>query len=659
MCGILGIRSDDPISLYTFQAALDRMRHRGPDDQGLTVLADNQFRSFSLPHSQPDIRREFPSLSTGLKSRLAFGHNRLSIIDLSRGGHQPFLSRDGRYAMVFNGEIYNYKELRSELNLKCDTASDTEVLLETYLKLGPACSERFIGMWAFAIYDRVTDTLFASRDPFGIKPFYFHHSESHFVFASEIKGLLPFIPARPNEATIFNFLVNGIKDYDEHTFFESVRQLEPGHHLYFRSGKLDLQPSAPLRSSTKSTAVSALRPLFRDSMRLHIRSDVPFGVALSGGIDSTVIAGVMATEFADVQCSYFSGVYPGLGKDKATGHRVDESVYIDETVQRFHLKSHRVTPSIDYVRNNVVKMIWHNDQPVRVIGVLLNAAIYQKAASEGVKVLIGGQGADETFAGYSDALPPFLFQLLKNGQLIQFAKEWRAIANGPDSAIGGHFAHHVASLAWSRMPVSQRIRRRHERLLSEGRFPSKWIAQLLPFDEYIVRPDLGGDLDSYSDRSFRLKLRDYLDYEDKMSMMSSVESRVPFLSLPFVRAGLSVRADEKIENGLRKAALRKAFRDLIPESIYNRRDKTGYASPQGQWIEQMGDFTSRLLLGPDIFVARYLQPGVLERLIERSEGFRPQDYMLLWRLLSLEIWHRLFIQGTHRDELMDQLHAVA
>jgi asparagine synthase (glutamine-hydrolysing) len=654
MCGFLGVIDKSPVPLDVFCDALQKMHHRGPDDQGIVLLEHDQLNSYALPRSHSGVIEHLPSLPSNVQSPVLLGHVRLTIIDLTIGGHQPFLSEDGRYALIFNGEIYNYKELREELHLQCITSSDTEVLLKSYIALGPQCVERFIGMWAFVIYDRLNHSVFASRDPFGIKPLYYCNAGDRFVFASEIKALLPFVSAKPNNAVIYNYLINGIKDYDRNTFFDNVKQLEPGQNLWRHAEGLKLQEYIDLSKTEQRHAID-LRKSFHDSMKLHMRSDVPFGVALSGGIDSTIIAAVIATEFPEVQCGYFSGVFPGIDKDTASQQLVDESPFIDVTVQRYGLRSHKVTPTLEDVRQNLAQCIWHLDEPARTIAVLLYSAIYRKAAEEGVKVLLGGQGADETFAGYIDCFAPYLLDLLRQGNWIRLFNEIRCIRQGPDPLIVQHFIKHILATLFSRFPLSARRTYRQNRINSWNIFHPDFIRNHIGDDLFVQFPDRDGGLDMLLWRSFRLKLRDYLDHEDKLSMMSSVESRVPFLSAPFVLAGLGIPGNQKISHGMRKFVLREAFKDLIPESILNRTDKTGYTSPEGQWVKSLTVSIQKCLAHPNAFTRSFINPDAVERMIEDIQADVMSESHRLFRIWSLEIWYRLFIKGETPESLTREI----
>jgi asparagine synthase (glutamine-hydrolysing) len=489
-------------------------------------------------------------------------------------------------------------------------------------------------MWSFAIYDVKENSLFASRDPFGIKPFYYTANKKGFVFGSEVKSMLGFFDPSPEMKTAYNFVINELKDYSGDTFYSGVKQLEPGMNLLYKDGNVMLSKYVePSRDSMTDPA--ELRSQFDESMRHHLRSDVEIGVTLSGGIDANIVASVLSVDFCKINVKVFSGVYPG--KD------FDESEYIDSTVSRYDLDSYKVTPDIEEVKREIPKMIWHEDQPVKVIGVLLNSAVYRLARKSGIKVVLGGQGADEIFAGYDHHLSPFLLSLLLSGNFRRFNHELNMLKQTYSPKIVQRFKKYLAVQLLLYAPLKTKIAMRHNSISKSGLYQPEFINENIKHDYKLLFRNTGINYDVYLKNQFRLKLRDYLDNEDKMSMMHSVESRVPFLGLPFVKYGLGVPLAEKIKNGVRKSILRESFGDILSPLVRDRMDKTGYASPQQEWMCNIDELLEEYLRPKDSFVSNIFQRKALDSMMKDAREKKLKEYLILWRALSLEIWHKKFI----------------
>ena len=646
MCGILGIVGHNAVKAPLLVSALQSMHHRGPDDKGMALLADDTFQEYALENSCNDIKEKLPIIADDRQCQVAFAHARLAIVDLSIGGHQPMISEDGRYAITYNGELYNYKELRERFNLNCKTGSDTEVLLKCFQLLGADCVNYFIGMWAFAIYDRVGKTLFASRDPFGIKPFYYSCDDGRFVFSSEIKSLLGFIDTGPDMRTVYNFLINGIKNYDGATFFENVSQLEPKHNLIFCDNEIKIEKYTSL-SPAKGANPNDLCDKFYESLEMHLRSDVPVGVSLSGGIDSNIICSALATKYPQSTRLHFSGVYPGLSVDRTSGHLLDESPFIDAAKDKYKLTVSKTTPTLDFVKQNVERMIWYGGEPARVLGIMLVLAIYEDVARHGIKVILNGQGADEIFGGYGGYVAPFLLHLLKNGKLSQLGKEINAFQGSERKAMVRGLFKEIALSLFKELPRPVKRAVKEKKLRANKIFQRSFIKTYSRYDHIINNKTRDNEFTDVLIASFGAGLREYLDFDDKMSMMHSVESRVPFLSLPFVRYGLGLSPELKIGTGTRKKILREQFKDILPKQVYDRKDKTGYASPQGEWIEGLQDMMEKYLRVEGTFIANIINMDLLDSFFAKSDqigGGVLNRQLFLWRLLSLEIWHRIFFK---------------
>ena len=334
MCGICGIINfnNKPVEESDIRLMMHKIKHRGPDDKGVVI-----------------------------KNNIGLGFVRLSILDLTPAGHQPMFSKDRRHVIIYNGEVYNYIEIKDQLKHKYDftTGTDTEVVLAAYQEWGEECLHKFNGMWAFAIYDTLDKSLFISRDRYGIKPFYYYKNDEKFIFASEIKSILPFIKREANDKIIHDYLLYNRTDHSEETFFKDIKKLQHGSFFKLRSNKLTIKRWYNLSDRIKiekELSPEQYRDLFKDSIKLRLRADVPVGVSLSGGIDSSSIVASLINDFNFLDLNTFSAVY---GKEESS----DESNYIDE-FKKIVNKMHYTTPNADTFFNDFESFIEAHNEPV-------------------------------------------------------------------------------------------------------------------------------------------------------------------------------------------------------------------------------------------------------------------------------------------------------
>jgi asparagine synthase (glutamine-hydrolysing) len=398
MCGIAGIVSANGFDPQHLVDATHLVKHRGPDGYG--------FAYFCL---SPDCRGQVILNEDRVPAERAIvglGHRRLAILDLSPSGSQPMQTRDGMLTVVFSGEIYNYLEIREELKgLGCvfRTGTDTEVVLQAYRRWGHECLQRFNGMWSFAVWDSRRQRLFCARDRFGIKPFYYYGDSERFLFASEIKQLLHFsdVPRRMNAARVWDYVEFGILSHGEETLFQDIRELRGGHSLTLDMTSGNMSPvidrywDLELRSSSELSEEAARERFletFKDAVRIRLRSDVPVGSCLSGGLDSSSIVAV-ARELANHDNFHtFSACFDDP--------RLDERPYIEEAVSATQVKPHFVFPGVTEFRESLERLLWHQDEPIAGSSVFAQEAVMERARGEGVPVLLDGQGGDETLCGY-------------------------------------------------------------------------------------------------------------------------------------------------------------------------------------------------------------------------------------------------------------------
>jgi len=558
MCGIsLAINVKNvPVSLEQIKAMNDKVSHRGPDDEGFYF-----------------------------GSCFALGHRRLSILDLSPAGHQPMQRK--HWWITFNGEVYNYIELREELKKlghSFRSGTDTEVIVAAYEQWGTAAFSRFNGMWAIAIFDSEKNEIICCRDHFGIKPLYFTRTGSWFLAGSEIKQFTVFPDFRPvlNKEAAVNFLANGLLNYSDKTFFEGVEELRPGHYLRYdlsdHSVKVhcwyDLAKASIRINDTFGSAIKRTRELFLDSVRLRMRSDVPVGSCLSGGIDSSSIVSVIYAEkmanetFATVTSCY---------EDK----RYDEQKFSDEVTRQTGFRSLKVFPDLNCLwdEGHFDKMLYHQDQPFSTASHYSEFSVFRKARESAVIVMLDGQGSDEYLCGYGEF---FLLRIREMLRRFQYLRAWRLI-----KAKAAH--NQVSALAEARSFLRSAylpgIIRSVKKIIGKDAYP--WISEewkviakkaVVQFDGKNIREQSLAEI-SHSSIPYQLHS------EDRNSMMFSIESRLPFLDPRLVEYGIGLPSSFKIRDGYTKFILREAIGEL-PESIRLRKDKMGFEAPDAPWIMQ-------------------------------------------------------------------------
>lgn len=625
MCGIAGIfninRELYPDMSRHLKVMEKLQSHRGPDGTGLWVN-EHQY--------------------------IGFAHQRLSIIDLSEEGNQPMSDDSGNW-IVFNGEIYNFLELRKEIGeKKFKTNSDTEVILKSYEKWGKDCVNHFRGMFAFALWDDTNRSLFCARDHFGIKPFYYVIIKNTFYFASEIKALVPFLKDISTN-------VEALKDYltfqlvlGEKTLFESVNQLLPAHFLTIQ----DSQPHVtkywevyyePNFKYSAKYFQEELTARFFDSINLHLRSDVPVGAYVSGGVDSTSIASV-ASDL--IGANNFMGF---VGKFAQYGANFDESHYAQAAADEkgYSLKSIDIT-SDDFV-DNIEKVIYHLDFPVAGPGSFPQYMV-SKLASNDRKVVLGGQGGDEIFGGYTRYLVAYFEQCIKgaiNGNINNgnFVVTYESII--PNLIALKNYTPMLKSF-WSK-GLFEDMDDRYFHLVNRAPDLNKEIRWEL-LEQYSTKQKFkeifNGDnvkKESYFDLmthfDFKTLLPGLLQVEDRMSMANGLESRVPLLDYKIVELAATIPADIKFKNGDMKHIFKKITKPYLPQAILNRTDKMGFPTPINDWINS--DAKSFVM---DILGSRNaLNRDIINNDLVRASMDKESRYSRkVWGLLNLEIWQREF-----------------
>ena len=631
MCGIAGISRRGPTATLVFetQRMLDALGHRGPDDAGTITFTPDE-------DATP----------------LAFGARRLAIIDLTPKGHQPLQSLDGRYAIVFNGEIYNDGELRRELEAlghRFTSRSDTEVLLSAFAQWGNACWRRCVGMFACAILDRRARTLTFARDPFGMKPLYYVTRGGMLAFASEIPPLLPLLgtPIKPDAQRLYDYLDLGITDHGAETMFADVHALPAAHYAEIHLSRPDavapvrywaLDPGRTIDVSF-ADAAEHLRDLFLDSIALHCRSDVSVGALLSGGIDSSAIVMAMRHVMgSDLDLHTFSYI-GGQGA-------VSEERWIDSVNAAAGAIPHKVHLTSDEWSGDAARLVETQNEPFGSIAIYAQNRVFREVGAAGIKVVLDGQGADELLAGYRSAWVIRLTSLIERGRWMEALRFLRRLARA--RAPNDPSPRRLALLALARA-IPRPLAAAARRLLRRNEHP--WIDATWCRRNGIVpmRSDSGsvsgdGRLRRELWRAVTtLSLPALLRYEDRNAMAYSVESRLPFLTPALAEFVLALPPEYLVgPDGTSKRVFREAMRGIVPDAILDRRDKIGFAVPVRTWLPAISDV--RELLDEVMALPPISRAAITPSVAALREGKTPseRESFLLWRLVGLAAWARRF-----------------
>lgn len=651
MCGIFGVvhLNRETVDTAVVQRAVSTIRHRGPDDEGYLLYNSQSGRVTTCGGADTDPRLSLPAIEyhAGQPNDLAFGFRRLAILDLSPTGHQPMASADGRYWIIYNGEIYNYLELREELRRAGFTfasSSDTEVLLAAYAHWGKAALNRLVGMFAFAILDAQERRIFLGRDFFGIKPLYYTADENHFAFASEIKALLelPWVRRQVNPRGLYSYLRLSFTDHDEQTLFANIYQLSPAHTLEVdlsarrplapqRFWELKMRPPAAL---SFAEAAAHLQELFLENVRLHLRSDVPVGSALSGGIDSSsIVMAMRALQGDGLEMHSFSYI----AEDAA----VNEEKWVDLVGAAAKATIHKTRPAPDELVSDLDHLIHIQDEPFGSTSIYAQHRVFRIAHECGIKVMEDGQGADELLAGYIPYLSARFKTLLTAGRLEAAGRLMSTAAGMPDRHQRVVFFGNILRY-FLPDPVL------HLALRMSGRESSwldlDWFEQRGVQPVQVRKPRAAEQLRAELYRTFtQTSLPMLLRYEDRNSMAFSIESRVPFLTPALAEFVFSLPEAHLIaDDGTTKAVFRHAMQGIVPQEVLARRDKIGFATPEQRWLAQLRPWIDGLFNSPAAGQAGGLRmASVRQHWQEIQAGRRPFDFRV-WRWINLIRWAEVY-----------------
>jgi asparagine synthase (glutamine-hydrolysing) len=557
MCGICGIYNNHGIhqerSIHLIEHMSSLLKHRGPDDEGMSV---DPF--------------------------CALGHRRLSIIDLSKSGHQPFTSDDKRFHLSYNGEIYNYLELKKELEgLGCvfRTKTDTEVLLNAYQQFGEKCLEKFNGMFAFAIYDSLSKQLFLARDRFGVKPLYYTIIDSTLYFASEIKALriLPGMNRAVNNQALFDFLVFNRTDIFDETFHAHIFRIPKGHYAVFTDNRIKITEWWNAEKYAQHPCLDApkqitkkIEELLISSINLRLRSDVAVGSCLSGGLDSSIITGILSEHFqVNTNFSTFTAYFPG--------HACDEKRHVDALLQRFPVKNFGAYPSGETLHKNLTEFVSCQEEPVTTPSPYAQYEVMKLAHEHRIPVLLDGQGGDENFAGYQYFHGYYLLGLLRKKHITSFIREFlKTIFRRQDALAWKIFIFQNLPLKAKKSLVQ------HSAPYITNDFFNTHFHKSRILNDYFNAYDLNTSLV----RDFQYKLEHLLKMEDRNSMAFSIETRLPYLDYRLVEYVLSISENLKIKSGETKYLQKKALGQYTATDILDRKDKIGFETPTNAWLNE-------------------------------------------------------------------------
>lgn len=637
MCGIAGIIKASGIDSRQLISMSESLRHRGPDDEGFFII-DKGKSSFLTGNDSVYKQHEHISQLKNPEISLGFVHRRLSILDLTVAGHQPMKLPDFEGVMTYNGEVYNYRELREELKTfgyTFSSDSDSEVILRAFAHWGKECVKKFKGMWAFAIFLPTSNTVFFSRDRFGIKPLCYFLKNETLVFASEIKAITvsgEYTPELEQKA-LYEYLVYGSLNEKKRTLFNNVFELPAAHNMVYditaaslsfeKYYDLEKTVSEKLNTREQFTGEGYLSTL-EQSINIHLRSDVPVGSCLSGGLDSSLLV-AHAAQLTGSRFHTFTATF----KEK----EIDESYFAKQVIAGFsNITPHFTEPSSQQYWQDIEKLIWHQDQPIASTSMYSQWEVMKLAGANGTKVLLDGQGADETLGGYANFSGVFLLNLLLKAKFSLFfaeknkLKEQRTL--NPLREMGRAFFY---KLPGKLKQVARNKNRIGNNLLNES-FKNNFSGITFPLYKAATFRDA-------SVSAVNSGLQSLLRYEDRNSMAFSIESRVPFLEHETVEYAICLNDTEKIKNGWTKYPLREYLhKQNLPEIAW-RKDKKGFITPQAKWKQEL---KPQLLA----YIHDYPLPAFVNKtqLLQyvNSDMNNSNSLSEFWKMIAVMKWMQIF-----------------
>ena len=655
MCGIAGLFDRHGRAALDRAQAMGRlMRDRGPDDEGLVLIdtAGGQTFTHGGADTPADVFRSglpwAPGVARGTQATarydLALVHRRLAIVDLKATGHQPMCDANQRLWIVYNGEIYNYVELREELEkggVKFTGGSDTEVILAAYRAWGERCLERLNGMFGLALWDADRRRLFCARDRLGVKPFYYQYDGRRFAFASEARALVLTQPSRiqPHLPAVRDLLALDWVDHESRTFFEGVHQLPPGHWLSVGEEGFRIERWWGLDPDARAVGSSAelteqFAEAFTDSVRLRLRADVEVGSCLSGGLDSSAVV-TTAGRLANAGLHAFTCAYD-------EGPAFDERPYVRAVAESSGAQSHVVVPDGSDFWRVFDTLADRQGEPTAGPGVYSQWQVMKLAGEAHLKVLLDGQGGDETLAGYFRYLPTRLRDLAAAGNGAAFAALWGKVSE----RLGFATTLLHTFEPWLPAPLVATLRRRFGQ--GKDRVLSGTLRRLRsqpPQMPAATRSHLWSQL--AFDTTVR-QLPSLLRYEDRSSMAFGIETRLPFLDYRLVEFAFSLPDHERLDGATTKAIARRALGDRVPKSVLERRDKMGFETPTDLWLRGRYAGELRRRLSRKSPLHDWVDAAVVAAAVEDYIAGRRDIGLQVWRWLSLEAWGQHYVARDPR-----------
>jgi len=596
MCGICGwLNLKNQLDINTFINMNNIVKHRGPDDEGYLSISDNGCMSMYGEDSCKDFKYDKKVSDCNIKSEETFlllGHRRLSIIDLSVNGHQPMVSSDKSLHITFNGEIYNYIEIREELLKKgsvFETQTDTEVILKAYEVWGEECVNHFNGMWGFAIWDSKKNKLFCSRDRLGAKPFYYYTNENEFMFSSEIKQICenPNVNKVLNESVFVSQIMWNITDYSEDTLIQGINALQGGWNIVITLNedntlieKIKKYQFWDIDTSMKDdTDENTVFTVLEDAIHLRTRSDAPIGVLLSGGLDSSCIVAEIAEYYEKKglqrnSLNTFTSCYNDFdaGNEQKFAQMVNEHC---QTTQNF------IYPDDLDTFELLEQAVWHLEGSMN-FSILGSYQLLREISKTGIKVLINGQGSDETQFGYERYYAYYLKDLLKSIKFKKFIQEFHKARNNSRLTKMILFQYFIY-FTFANIRKVNCLKRMNIYVTKATKRKFKENTGVLDY----INPK---DMQSLQFNEIRgTQLPHILRMDDRLYMSHSLESRVPYIDYRYIEAAVRIPESKKIQNGYTKYLLRKHFENKLPKEIIWRKNKMGWPSPKDRWARRFNE----------------------------------------------------------------------
>lgn len=602
MCGIAGViqKKDNINNIANLVRTMTQsILHRGPDGEGMV-----QFQNVGL------------------------GHRRLSILDLTQGGLQPMSYQDGQYVITYNGEIYNYIELRKTLEsigYQFISGTDTEVILAAYAAFGVDCVKRFNGMWAFAILDKGQNQIFCSRDRFGIKPFYYIDTPDLFAFGSEIKQLLPFLKmASANKSLLTDFILTGVSDHQEATYFDGVFKLSASHNLVYSIGnnRFTIKPyyqinfNSEYSNLSSEDAIDLYMYLLEDAIKLRLRADVTVGTCLSGGLDSASIASIAAPLYP----SAFNGI-TAISEQESN----NEASYAKQVIDFYNMQWLQVKPNYTDFCDSLPSVVQTQEEPFGSPSITMQYFVMKTARDHHISVLLDGQGGDETLLGYEKYYGSYLFNKFHEQGLFSCLQALKlACKNNQNLSLSNAMKYLIGGTSSSIRYLA--YRKKHHYLQR----PLQCPAHLSAFSRSSRNMFQLQQLEIES-----TNLPVLLRYEDKNSMAHSIETRLPFLDHRITELALSLPNNYKINDGWSKWLLRMGMKNRMPEAIVWRKNKFGFEAPESIWLQKhFNEMVSAVQVSPLLSHLTYSK--------QLNKNYHRLDKRSQWRLYSIAIWEKTF-----------------